>query len=319
MIENVILKLLKHLRGNETQKAMSQQLGIKEYEYHKWEAGYKKITCQNFTDLCTIRGYNFKLILQKTLNISNIGDFKSDTIQHIANAWLLHENEFLKASGFSKSKWWRLNNENKELLLTDLFKVIDSLTPKLAAICKILDFSESIYDDKSIEDLQMIDSILDSYKSTPQLAKIIAALFTEHIINQKDLKLKSQAIEAKLNITADVVYKCLLDLLNRGLISFEENGHVKFLYTENHLDGNEIDKSLPTVISLFEEAAEKIKNCNQLNHPGFSFRVAPVSHEALNEINKLQAKYHKELAELIERDSSPRKYVLSTANIQLID
>ena len=173
MDKQVIYSLLKMIRGDRTQKELSLSLNKSEKTFHLWEVGHKNIKVSDFDQLCRISGIDFKKILKNSLNLLEVGTFKSDTVNMIKTSWNLPEEMFLEKSGMSKSKWWRLLNEDKDLALIDLLTVIRFHTEASDVFFEKLGLSEHMKSKRNL--------LLSFYKEYEILPFFAAAIFLQEV------------------------------------------------------------------------------------------------------------------------------------------
>ncbi|MCB9061256.1 MAG: hypothetical protein H6622_07020 [Halobacteriovoraceae bacterium] len=296
MDQSTIYSLLKSLRGNRTQIEMSKILGYQDRAYHHWEIGQKKIRVKEFVKICDLNQISFKNILKDSLNLLEVGSFKSDTINNITNSWNLSEEEFLKRSGLSKSKWWRLKNENKDLLLIDLFTIIKFHTEKSDIVFESLGLTNYLNEKR--------DLLFKYFKKYEYLPFLSASILLEDVLNESNSEKKIRLISQKIGQSFEETKTALNSLIEDGLLRIKIDGNYEFITFEHHIDG------------LHREVGQFIfdnimKNLNQTKKNHFSYRVAPISNEAYKKIQELQKKFSSEVYNILASDDGKIEHIFS--------
>lgn len=122
--------LLKEIRGNATQKSMSEKLGFRFNQYFKWESGETEISLVDFFKVCDLKKIKIEKCLHDLLHVK-CDKYDSNLIGLMYLHWNSYsEKMFLEQSGFSKSKWWRLKNQKIQMTFDDFLIFIETIAGK---------------------------------------------------------------------------------------------------------------------------------------------------------------------------------------------
>lgn len=299
-MENNVYCLLKLLRKDNSQREMSKLLGVKADDYHKWEVGYKKIKLSEFKQLLELRGFSFQEMALNILGIIDIKENPTEMVKQLEKQFPCDLNQFLDQSGFSESKWWRLKNKSSSISLIDFFKIIHYRTFLLYKVFEYLDFKhfELDFTPRNHEQkIEIFNSYMLQYDFFPQLT---ASIYLLEVLNQDGLENKANAIAIKLKRPKDLIYNILKNLLDKNILFWTKTNQLDFTTFENNYKSkqNNIGSTLYTRISnsTLQRINPKDENCR------YFFRVAPVSKEAVDKIQSLQASMSKEIYNIILND-----------------
>jgi len=298
MDKNTIFALLKFLRGSMTQVQMDKTLGLKPRTYHKWETGQKNINILEFDQLLKAKGYDFKKMLEKILQIKPIKDFSKETVNKISKM-SINEKEFLTNSKFSNSKWWRLKNEDQDISLFDFLKIIHYHTYKVYLIFEKINFTNYSLEEKTISNPNQIKKFRSYLQKHSYFPEFSAAIYLTDVTKARTYNKKIKTIASKLNIDILLIENLVKNLIKDNILTIQADGNFGFLSFENTLiDQKEINKI------IFKYVTQKNIEMLDINQDNirFNFRVAPVSLETHEKICELQMKVSKDIFDLILKD-----------------
>ena len=300
MFDQNIYKLLKLLRGETTQKQMACELGLKSNAYYKWEAGYKKITLKEFIDILSLKGINFYQLVKDNFNIKDIGQLQNDTVHILENHFPYQTSKFLDESHYSESKWWRLKNHKKDLLLKDFFIILDTRSKLLYRLYEALNFNEFLTDDQTLSSHEKLKRFRHYLKKYSFFAHFSATIYLSHIKEATNEEAKIQLIAKSLNQSERMIKNLIKKLIKDEILVFQNNQY-EFIVFENTIPSQMRDIGINLYEHIYRSSLCSIQDAT--DNAKFHYRVAPVSKNALKKINEIQNKMSKEIYQIINEDS----------------
>lgn len=179
-----IATLLKELRGSRTQAEMSKALGYKFNQYFKWESGTTEISFENFIQLCDYAHAPLLNILDSLLHYTEDRIEQKELLKQLLSYWCNNDEEnFLKASSFSKSKWWRLKSGKSKLSLDDFLEIINIMARKKDPFLKLI--SKKFKDKKHLQPKLNEQVLLETIRNYPEFIDIYSCLFLADFAKSK--------------------------------------------------------------------------------------------------------------------------------------
>jgi transcriptional regulator with XRE-family HTH domain len=307
--------LLKEIRGNETQLELSKRLNFKFNQYSKWESGTTEIDLIDFFRLCDLKNVEIDNHLYNHLHIK-CDKYDSGLLGLLYLHWNSYsEEKFLKLTGFSRSKWWRLKNNKSDMTLNDFLIFIEKLAGKkdsfLALLSKDLKKKEYLQENKN--ELQFITAL----KKNVEFAAIYSSFFlreyllAKNIEERKSVLIKSTGIES---LKLDIILKELIDdkLLNAELNDVGDLFKVNFSLAQSEVSDLFSEFCLKHTLSQL-----KLGRDNKLIIA--SPILAAVSDEAISKIREILTYAQSEMAKVIASDDNMKKERLAYIYLGLVD
>ena len=214
MQEFEVTALLKSIRGNRTPKEMSEILGYSYNKYIKLEGAYQHLSWEQFVHLCHCENKDLKDILFRYFHIKLVSLEQSEVVSELIKTWRFEsEEKLLLATGFTKSKLWRLKSGKSKLLLSELVLILDHLVGKRGRDL----FKELIASNLENKDSSALsnDELLEIIRHYPEFASFIG-------IGRTSTYQKSKSLQERKRIFANSVCISLerLDIIREGILRF---------------------------------------------------------------------------------------------------
>ncbi len=304
MYKQNIFKLLKLLRGDYTQKEMAINLGIKSNAYYKWEAGYKNILLREFVEILNFLNIDFYQLIKDSFLINQIGNLQNDTILIIEKHFPYDLTTFLNETGFSDSKWWRLKNQKKDILLVDFFKVLDIRSKLLYRFYHQLNFKNYHAIDSTLASSEKIKRFRHYLNKLHYFAHFTATIYLSEVREAPSEEEKIKKISTKLQIETSEITKLIKKLIKDEIL-IKKNDQYEFIVFENTIPSQMRNMGVHLYEHIYKESFPKLSSSE--NKARFFYRVAPISEEALLKIHDIQNKMSKEIYQIILEDSPDKR------------
>ena len=202
---------IKTLRGNITQKQLSEQLGFEFNVVNRWESGSREITWPEFVQLARYCKVDLRYALSNTIDvvIPEFIDFRDVMLLFIDNK----ERKLQLKDIFSDSKISKLASRSTKLTLQEVLQSIELIygnADKFLFLCVGYESSENL-DEKIIE--------LNNH-----LCKNRQLLIVEYILNTEGYKNlpehSSQYISNLLGLKMDEVKLLIEKMLKAGILQY---------------------------------------------------------------------------------------------------
>ena len=220
-------KLLHHLRGNLSQNQLSEKLGYKFNQYHKWEIGSKSLSLFEFIDICNILEIDLYRAIERVF-IVNLKD--QNEAQIFEKLYLLlgpdDKDQLAELLDINKSTLYRWLKGKGSPDLSVILYWIDQRTQYLKSF--ITEIIGKKYADEILRpDSDRIDQY-KMYKDFPYLPALEYYFYTTQYDKAKTIG--TSAIAKDLNLTVDQVEAGIKTLLNNNAIMKDSNDN----YIINH-------------------------------------------------------------------------------------
>lgn len=303
-------ELLTALRGDFTQKEMSQKLGFKFNQYHKWESDIKWLRWDEFIDILEVSTPQyreaFKLVFMFYEDPRNTKNFMECLCPN------LNFFEIGKMVGHSEVVVRRWMNKNISPSVETMFQLINERTNNLFEFIS------------QISDIQKIPTLNEEYL-TLKAQKLIEVKFPfaaaiEAAIQLEDYqRLKEHSdkwIADRILVSEKLVKNAISALEKVKTIKFVEK---KYVTTNTWIQVPGLTLSQVAKIDHYwtKRCLDRYQGPNgvphtpdnQVNSNIRSFRVAPVSEKAAVKIQKLLKKTSNEILKTIREDSDAKSRI----------
>lgn len=303
--EALVRLVLREIRQSSTQKLMSEKMGFKFNQWHKWESGQKALKWKDFKKIAD----EFDLVLDQLMvsitssdySIRSGGEFVKLFMQKYSGSY--SDQAVLEKLKISKATLNRIISSKNDVEVAFVFQCLGEFSSTLPY------FIYSLV--RTIKDQSVVSSINQSLTQVnlegdhPWLSTIEAYLETTQYQNSQTHSNKDIAKHLGLNI-ADVELGLQL-LLNNNAI-FKDGGKYKLNIKRVDLETNIIDSARFAKFwtniclkrySTFDGVPPSRK--------GWSSRVFPVSNKADDEIRALMKKMESEMARILQADEKLAK------------
>lgn len=297
------LEILKQLRGEMTQRQLSQKLGFSFNQVGKWESGATHIRWDEFFRLCEAVNIPKTAAMHNNLWNDDEQDFSPPT-------YLKALTKKITANDQKISKILSLANPT----LTEVLQLLGSNSPFL------LSWLSQFVECKEISSLKVhyeqFQQNIDAVLSDPVVVYVNAAL---QVDEYKNLTVHDESILAEhATCTVERLRSVLKLLMNHHLISFDGKK-----YLPNPFDFSFSGLAHPKLRGLTKYttvlAAERypstplvIDPMKVLNPGRGSVRIKAFSKEAAQKVSDLISKFHNDVDEIVRQDTQPK------GNVQVV-
>ncbi len=301
--KTLVFEILKHMRGDLSQKEISLKIGEKPQTYHKWEAGYKELYLSDFEKICSFKSIDLASILRKSFFITKqihfdsrvlkdvleISSIKIETVESI-----LHEIEM------SKSTYWRLMNEAKEIKLIDFLNFIHLGRGHLPAFLRGINFEYDFSKGRK-ESFDRKDLFLKYLNSEEVFLDFTSAIYFTRVQKAHGLEKKIAALADILDCEVQKVRSLIDRLVEDKIIFIKGDENLDFNAFENHVNSDrELHQTLFRRVS--DRISKKYLSANDIETQ-ISFRTAPISSNGFEQVQKLKNQFTRDLFQVILNDA----------------
>lgn len=303
---NIKKELLVYLRGDLTQKEMSEKLGYKFNQYHKWESDLKWLRWDEFIDILEVTNSAYKKAFQLVLAFYD----------NPKNTRLLFES---LCANLSMKEIGELVGHNESIVRRWMNQ---DISPSLETILKLInDRTNNLYEFiNQLVDIEKIPTIQLKYKQVlkqkmvevqfPFASAIEAAI---QLDDYKKLEDHSDAwISNRILVSEDLVKKAITALLSAETIIKNKN---KYVINNSWIQVPGLTLSKVAKIDRYwtsrcldryngPDGVPYIPD-SEVNTNFRSFRITPLSENAALEIQKLLRKTSSEVLKIIKNDKNP--------------
>lgn len=299
-------ELLIALRGNLTQKEMSEKLGFKFNQYHKWESDIKWLRWDEFIDILEVSNAPYKTAFQLVLAYC----------ENPKNTKLLFES---LCSNLSMKEIGQLVGHSESIVRRWMTK---DISPSLETILKLInDRTNNLYEFiNQLVDIEKIPTLNSKYQLVlkqkmveiqyPFASAIEAAIqlgdykklethsdkwISDRILVSEDLVKKAIAalLSAETLIKVDNKYKINNAWIQVQGLTLAQIAKIDHYWTGRCLDRYKGPDGVPYIPD------------SEINSNYRSFRVTPLSEKAALEIQHLLKKTSSEILKIIKNDKEP--------------
>lgn len=295
-------ELLASLRGNHTQKEMSQKLGFKFNQYHKWESDIKWLRWREFIDILEIACPNYRKAFSLVLTFHGDPRNTKEFIESICPN--INAQEIGKIVGHSEVIVRRWMNKNISPSLETMLHLINERTNNLYELVN------------QITDIDKVPTLKEKYEKLksqklvevkyPFAAAIEAAI---QLDDYKNLRQHSDKwISERILVSEELVKKAINELTNAETIQLKGK---KFVIGNKWIQVPGLTLSQVAKIDRYwtGRCLDRYQGPNGVpyvpegtNSNIRSFRVAPVSEKSAVKIQQLLKKTSNEILSIIRED-----------------
>lgn len=302
--ENLLPMIFRSLRGEQTQKAMDEELELPSSTYHRIESGYLKLKLDNFISLIYQLGQGsaWEKSLKEIANVSSNQSSAVALVTELIKVWGDPSAQSLESQlEFSSTKWWRIKNAKSIISAKDFFKLFEDRTGKLEWFLSSV-FGVAINDSRGQTKLAYKD-FTELVLSDPSYTVLTALMDSE--LNFADTReLLVEKFSKVLEKSFEATEERLRVLESMGLCVFENK---QFVSRDHKL---EIKTELGLGKKVFSYIADYMNQTEEENFRRKSYRISAVSEDCLNDIVEEQKSFYKKLHQRIEADSANKDHVL---------
>ncbi|OYZ13625.1 MAG: hypothetical protein B7Y39_17235 [Bdellovibrio sp. 28-41-41] len=315
--ENIVRLVVTELRGRETQKVMSERLGCRYNQWHKWESGQKNLMWNDLRKIASL--LNLKLdepmqrISDSDVSIGQSGGlFIKKIIQKYGG---FNSVEALKKLGVSKATLNRLMSSKKDVEVAFVFKCLGELSSTLPFFISyfVKDFKNS-----SIrEAVYKMNRQVHLEGDFPWLSTIEAYIETSDYKTRKFHSDKELAGELGLSIS-DIKSGLKLLLENQTIVQVGDKYKLNLKRVDMETN---IEDSARFAAFWTRVCAERYNTIDGVpqSRRGWSSRVFPVSNEGFEEIERARTEFINKMSKILSEDRSRKKDKVQIFILHLFD
>ena len=305
--KTLVFEILKHMRGGYSQKELSLKMGLKEQTYHKWEAGYKELFLSDFEKICSFSSIDLAELVRNIFFITKEIHFDSRILRDVLEVSSIKTEiieSILDEIEMSKSTYWRLMNEVREIKFIDFLNFIHLGRGHLAGLLRGIGFDYDLSKGKK-ETFARKDLFLKYLNSEEIFLDFTSAIYLSRVQ-------KAQGLEAKIKILSEILgcstenLKLLIDNLVKDKIVFiKGDGNLDFNAFENHVNSDkELHQTLFRRVS--DRISDKYVSSSDLDTQ-LSFRTAPLSENGFEQVQKLKNQFTRDLYQIVLNDPADKR------------
>lgn len=299
--EALVKKVLIALRGKRTQKEMSAHIGYKFNQWHKWEAGQKKLMWNDLVATAEFLKIQFPTTLSHILGteIKNLKDGRR-VLNALNSKFGRFDHDALKDQlGIPKAKLTRILKGDQQIEAYLIFTFLGEVTDALPTLVEIL--TPDMNDPQQKDAIKKMSVQRNLEAEFPWLAAIEAIL--EHRDYKKLSKHDPQFFVDKLGISAAVIEKSIALL--------EKNGAVELVNNKYQLNQKRVDMEGPTLMESAKLAKfwtkMALERFNTLDGvpasgKGWTYRIFACSREAQLKIKYKMIEFYGDVHKILLDD-----------------
>lgn len=300
-------EILVQLRGEMSQRSLSEKLGYSYNQVGKWESGFTQIKWDGFVAVAKALGIPLESRLSYFFSDYE-GEFDVETI-----VAMLRNNLALDFNTDEALKGWLRKWKAKKFApdLAEILRILDSRPAMLFSWLMMFVDGTQLMSIK--EDYQAFMVRLEATMDDPNVIYVNAALRTQ---DYASLKVHDESLLAQhACCSIDRLRQTLWLMVSQGVVHFDGKKYEPCLFdfsfsTLRHAGLRQFTKYTT------ELAAEKypvdpgsIDRSKIKNACGSSARVTAMSAKAADQVAQLVNKFHSEVGEIVKRDSAPKEHV----------
>lgn len=316
--EALVKKVLCALRGQRTQKEMSSYLGYKFNQWHKWEAGQKKLMWSDLISIVEFMKIKFSTILGHILatEVKNLKEGRKVLIALNSKFGRFGQDELKDQLGIQKAKLTRILKGEQDIEAYLIFTFLGEVTDALPALIEVL--TPNLNDPLQKNAMKKMSVQRNLESEFPWIAAIEAIL--EHRDYKKLAKHDSQFFVDKLGISATTVEKSIALL--------KKNGTVELVDNKYRLNQKRVDMEGPTLM----ESAKLAKFWTQMSHErfstldgvpasgkGWSYRIFPCSRASQAKIKQKMIEFYGDIHKILLDDNLENIEVAQVVMVHFFD
>ncbi|MCB0341258.1 MAG: helix-turn-helix transcriptional regulator [Pseudobdellovibrionaceae bacterium] len=308
-------EVLRLLRGELSQRQLSEKLGYTFNQVGKWESGVTQIKWEDFIQINHALGLPVDERLQVFFGNGH-GPHTSQNVKRLFSNWLALDSidsDVIR----NKLKKWKASPES-----LDLAEALMAMDSRPAMLFGFLSHFVNCAEIEILrQDFENFEKEMNLLSAEPLVGFINEALLVEDYRRLPEHDDEVLAFHA--SCTVDELKPLLEKLVQMGVVGFD--GHKYFSSPTSFSFSTLSNKSLRKFNKFtFEWVAKKypleILSKNRpgvYNVSGTSTRVVAISRNASEEIDRLVSQFHNAVGEVVKNDSQPKENVqiISLANV----
>jgi transcriptional regulator with XRE-family HTH domain len=298
--EKISRSLFKSLRGDLTQKEISQKLGYSFNQWHKFESGQKIIMWSDFYSVVK----KINIPIDQTLRIITAQDFKGKDVggRVVQFIWAkfgeIGEDPVFEYLKMSPSKWRRIMNCEQDVELSIVLNILGDFSALMPF------FLESVCKDNM--DFEISDIVKKSKEIVKFEAKNPFLCVIEGILVSKEYRNLSRHSDEHLaqmiGVSKEEIRRGLIKLTQVGAVAVENKKYVlqnaRVDMEQNIQDSAEFAKYWTQICAQRFETEDGVP----LSKRGWSYRVFPISEKASEKIRQKIQNFIGEMNSIIFND-----------------
>lgn len=317
MYRNLVRLVVRELRAQATQKSMSERLGYKFNQWHKWESGQKALMWNDLRKMAM--SLNLKLdkpmqiISGSDVSLSQSGGvFVKNIIQKYGGT---NSPIALKKLGVSRATLHRILSSKKDVEVAFVFKCIGELSSTLPFFIShfVLDFKDS----SVRKEIYQMKNQVHLEGDFPWLSAIEAYIETRNYKKNKIHSDKEIAVQLGLAIH-EVREGINLLVENEAILKVEG----KYILNLKRVDlETQVEDSARFAHFWTEVSARRYETPDSVprSRRGWSSRVVPVSNEAYEELWKIRTFFLDQMSKVLAEDRQRPKDKVQVFIMHLFD
>lgn len=297
-------EILKEIRGERTQEAMSELLGYKFNQWHKWESGQKAFMWENLLRVAEINSIDITEAVRlvsnphKPLNFRG-GQLLRTIIERYTKFDILFLEERLETS---KSTLYRLFDKD-DIEVAILLQCIGELSYVLPQFVSCLT-GENVKGELK-DFISQPKKYIHIEGSNPWLAAVEVSLQLDDYLKLEEHS--DELISAKTGLDVQKVREGIRSLLEEGAIRIEGK---KYASNVRNIDlGPDLRMSSLFMKYWTLQACKRFETIDgvPLSRKGWSCRVFAASDEAIEKVRAIHADFSAELSRIFIEDETRKK------------
>lgn len=314
--ENIVRLILKELRGEATQKSMSEKLGFSYNKWFKWESGEKRVMWDDLFLVLEDQGIDIRPEVSRLVSKKFTGEIlASELLSCILQKFgRINDPNFFTEINLSKSTLYRYFKTSEVVPASLIFQMLDVLSPAFPY------FVSTIIKDPKTKELKKIFEKFNVHEliefGYPWVSVIEAFIDTKEY---RDLETHSdQVIAKKFKMNLKQVQFALKSLCSIGAIELKDQ---KYTLITKRVDLLDIHHSAKFVRYWTEKALDRFKTTDglPLSKGGWSSRVFPVSKEGKEAILEARLEFINKIMQILKDDHNKTKEHIQIMALHLFE
>lgn len=305
----IVIFILKQLRGDLSQLEMSMKLNKKYNIYQKYEAQDKRIKLSDFVLVCETLNIDIRHIFNHSFEINTINTSTSKWVNSLLSTYPhIDDKDVASHLKISKTSWWRIIKGTREIYLDEFLLLSNYQTQRLNIFLNKLNinipekFRSKLYN--------QADKLHLKYIYTPELSLIGAAIYLKKVKNAKTIKTKIKNISNACYLPEYLVRNVISELIDENILYINKDNNFEFNYFENTFYSK---REKAVFNSLKKFSIEQLKEQSQIGLKStdrFHIRTACVSKKANKEIDDIITECALKVSKVINKDPADNREVI---------
>ncbi len=314
--ENLVRLVLKEIRGNRTQKEMSERLQYTYNQWHKWESGQKKLMWSDLEKIASVLQINLETAKQTVSLKKNIGDDGREFVLNILKAHGGPNTKFAKEKlKLSPAAYHRLKSSKKDVEVAFVFRCLGILSSMLPYFLDELvrGISGKVFQGA----VEVLGRQVQLESAFPWLSSLEACI---ELDAYKQLSEHNDLFIAEILGLSEKQVRAGLKMLVENETILREGEKYVLNIKRVDLQSN-IEESAKFAKFWSEISLRRFQTADGVpsSRKGFANRVTPVSAEAMQKIHELRFKFYEEMNKVFQSDGDRPKEHILVFNMHVFD